>query len=776
MPQDSYGRSFPLAISVSEREPASRDKLQAFQAMTNEAFAAVARAIGDIDNARNAAGSALAANPLYITSLGRAIGSMADVVPPLGGLETTSPALSAKLADMTYNVIPHPDQADRLEVGCRHDMTPSSDAAARRCAKGRDGFYCSAKGERSGICRATDCPDWSGRDWRLLPGGTGVAQTFREYKLVVPNESRTVERIDVVAYSDCGSAYDRYRTDEGGAGFRGNSTLGANSWAQASGAGAVSYEYRNLGKLAAHVVVVEVPAVPVEMLVSVNGVAQGTIVSDGAEIRRYVYALDAGSGYGTVKVRLAPATQALLAAVSQIWVLERTSAPHPNSGKLLRLPKILDGLSYGAEIPANFLQLFDTDPAVNRVLDGVRTFASRFNPGVVGDAFDVRLVGGASLEAGGDRYLAVTTGTPIAPLLGALLDAFVEHVNDVDVHMDRSAVCSLIGNRTACCEGRIRPELVRTVPATRRAVGFPVDYSLFVRIAGGNPPYTVHVDWGDGEDRPAASGVPACVSGLQAFALSAAACYAAQGVEFAHEYRKGGAFDVRFYVMDDPARLACDAELANVGPFVVGNPPVVLPEVRLDYATAYPSYVYRPVGQDYAFNSTPAAQWTAKPVYHVLTQVHDSDAEDGKPRQFQWGFANDNGLVFQFYRESVSGVQESASFSGGVAQLAHPFVQHDSLSLRKNGRIYAQGSDYTVDWAAGRVYAVGSSIGDAEGGFAASYMAYSGVSGVAGVANAWIPIGGPVSTASINVHDLAGRADMNTIRFKVSDDDPADLV
>ena len=67
-------------------------------------------------------------------------------------------------------------------------------------------------------------------------------------------------------------------------------------------------------------------------------------------------------------------------------------------------------------------------------------------------------------------------------------------------------------------------------------------------------------------------------------------------------------------------------------------------------------------------------------------------------------------------------------------------------------------------------------LGDAEGGFAASYMAYSGVSGVAGVANAWIPIGGPVSTASINVHDLAGRADMNTIRFKVSDDDPADLV
>ena len=64
MSRDAYGRTFPVNISFSEKELASRDKIQAFEKLSEQGFRTLERAIGDIHNAENAANSPLAGQPL----------------------------------------------------------------------------------------------------------------------------------------------------------------------------------------------------------------------------------------------------------------------------------------------------------------------------------------------------------------------------------------------------------------------------------------------------------------------------------------------------------------------------------------------------------------------------------------------------------------------------------------------------------------------------------------------------------------------------------------
>lgn len=772
MSQDTFGHSFPVRISYNERELASRDKIQAFQLMANSAFQAIERAIGDLYNTENATNSVLATSPLFMTSLGRAIGSMADLIPVLDGLQETSPKLATRLAEMSYNVIPHPNQPNKLEVGCKYDTALDPDVETRSCSRNQNTFYGQVKGTQTGICQNTSCPQWSGRAGRQFNSASSnqSAQTFREYKLVVPTEQRLVSKSKVVYFSNCGATYDKYRVDEGVTGYRSESAAIVQTWAQATGSDQIRYEYRNLDSNAKYNVVIELPALDTDQTVVINGVSQRRISGTSRESSRWIFSLENVASISSIVVVVSPATISSIAAVSKIWIIQTSNVKHHNYGQLLKLPRVLDNLNPGTEIPPNFLQVFDTNSNVNRVFNNIRYFVGSFNPGVKREAFDILLAGDQQLAIGHDRYLAVTVGAPVAPVLGALLEAFVEHVNDKTIHMDRANICALLANRSSCCGDRLKVELDHADPSNRFGGSAPAIYSIFAKIYGGFPPYTVTIDWGDSSNRLAGSGIPAVTSGVQVFTFTNNLLTA---TEFSHEYWTGGNFDVRFSVSDDPDRFGCGAVLEGISPFRVGNPPVVDPEVRLDYVTNYPYLIFRDMFANYNFTIT-AIPVVGDPFRHVLTQVHNTDIEDGKPTQFGWTLDNPSNLYFRFEYENVSGVQgESVTFNGGgTASLTNDLIQQDSLVLTKAGRVYQQGIDYTVNWATGVITIVGSSIAPGDSGFSARYFHYYLAANSGAVPNQWVAIAGTYSGKTIDLSSLLPRQDLNTIRFVIYQENP----
>ena len=770
--KDTYNRVFPFRIRYQTKDIADEARLNAFEKLVERGFGDIERAVGDIYNTENATGSSLSSQPLYINSLGRSLGPMSDIVPPLSGIYVQSPALAARLENATYNVIPHPTQVVKCEVGCKFDSTASPAALERTCLKNQLPFYRQIEGTQTGICQNTTCPEWSARDGRRIdvsicdPNEFG--QTYREYKLVTPPELRTVETYAVSFYSNAGTNYDRYRVDGTSLSFdSSNRADPSKTWAVPT-SGEILYEYPNLDITAGYIVVVEVPALRTQQIISVNGVSQALVNGTTDEPTRVLVDLSSATGTSRLLVSSSPVTATDAAAISQVWVIKVGQDRHRNYGAPLVLPTILSGLSAGAEIPPNFLQIFDTNSSVNQIVDKTRIFSARFNPRDPTlnrnsnlDSFDAVLFGDQQLEVGNSRYLAVTVGTSVATAVGALLEAFVEHVSNDSIHMSKENVCVLLADRSFCCDDRLKLVAASITPPTRAANSFPANYSIATWIYGGFPTYTVTVDWGDGNTE-ITSGIPE---------LNPNAPNATPQV-FSHSYGAAGVYAVTFDVTDDPDVFGCSASLTSqVSPFIVGSAPVIVPQVRLDAFTTYPTFAFMDVGAGYAFTETTLAAWTTAPVFHTLTQVNDTDDEDGKLHLFSWQISNPNGLIFQFYYENVSGVQnEALAFTGGNATLANDFIQQGSLVIRGvSNTVYVKDTDYTVNYATGAVVVVNGGGIDPNATTSADYFHYYYAGSLPAVSGAsqWVALGSEVSSQTIDLATLTARTDLNTIRFKV---------
>lgn len=791
--RDAYSRTFPIKIRYRNREVADSSKLNAFEKQVELGFFELERAIGDIYNTENAQNSILSDQPLYINSLGRALGPMADIVPPLSGIEEFSPTLADRLSDATYNVIPHPDQSVKCEIGCKFDQTEGPTSTARTCTKGLLAFYRQQEGAQTGICQTENCPGWSGRDGQSVDSSicstTAAADTFREYKVVCPPELRSVDSWEVKFYSNAGIAYDKYRIDNGLTGFTTNRSDPSSTYALATNASLVvsgvteqvRYEYPNLNVTASYIVVMEIPALDTSQTVEVNNVPQATVAGTSLRPTRLFFDLTGLTGSTRLLVTTKPSNSAsdAIAAVSQVWIIEKLNSRHRNYNIQLLLPQELDGLSAGTEIPPNFVQLYDTDTNVNRVLDSTRVFATRFNPldGTLNansnrDAFDITLFGDQQLEVGNDRYLTVTVGTSVSEAVGALLEAFVEHVSDKDLHITREEACTILADRSFCCDDRLKIDIESLSPATKVAGASPATYTISTFIYGGFPPYTITIDWGDG----GTDDTLGIVSGVQTFTLTTDLNPdGGLPATFEHVYSGTGTYTVDFDVADNPDVFGCTASATNlVSPFNVGNPPTIVAEVRQDNFTEYPNFVFTDPAAGYNFITTDEDDFTLNPTFHVLTQIHNTDPEDGKPVKFDWDFNNPDSLQYQFYIENVTLAEnETLVISSSSGTLAEDFVQQDSLVLKNlaGTRIYDQDVDYTVDWVSGLVTVVpGGSIAD-NVSVTARYHHYAYASTLADVSgvNQWVALGGIKSTSTIDLLDFTTNSGVNTIRFKVKE-------
>jgi hypothetical protein len=791
--KDTYNRVFPFKIRYQNKDIADEGRLNAFEKLVERGFEDLERAIGDVYNTENAVNSSLSNQPLYINSLGRAIGSMAEIIPPLSGIQPYSPALASRLAEATYNVIPHPDQVVKCEVGCKFDSLVRSDSTSRSCLKNRTAFYRINEGAQTGICQATDCPDWSGRAGRkidtLVCDPNEVGNIYREYKIVTPPELRTVDTFGVEFYSNAGTNYDRYRIDTPGhKGFDdSNRSDPSKSWAVTTNSelaisgigGTIKYEYPNLDTASTYIVVVEVPAEAASQIISVNSIPQAVVDSTDLQPTRVLIDLSSIAGSSRLLVTARPVGTGLLDAayISQIWVIKVSQNHHRNYGHPLLLPTVLNDLQTGTEIPPNFLQLFDTDSSVNRIIDKVRVFSGRFNPkggnnqNSHRDNFDVTIFGDQALEVDNNRYLGVTVGTSVATAVGSLLEAFIEHVSDESIHLSKEQVCELLADRSYCCDDRLKVVISSLEPTTRQAGASPSTYYINTYIYGGFPPYDVVIDWGDGSN----DALIPIVSGVQTIEITEDIGLDKTPYQFSHAYSGYGRYNLTFDVSDNPDIFGCSASITSqVSPFIVGSAPDVFPEIRMDNFSDYPTFLFSNMADGYAFTETALVDWTSDPVYHTLTQVHNTDLEDGKTAIYSWTFDNPNGLAFQFYYENVSGVQgESLAFTAGNATLANNFIQQDSLALTLNGVSFALNTDYTVNWETGAVVLVGPGIAQAATVDAAYYHYYfaAALADVSGV-NQWIALGSETSSTTtsgsvIALSDLTYRTDLNTIRFKV---------
>ena len=301
--RDAYKRTMPITINYREKELASSQKIQAFQKMSERAFNEFEKAIGDIHNTENAINSPLSSYPLYINSIGRVIGSMADIEPILSGINEYSPILANNMKDMTYNVIPNPNQSIRLEVGCKYDSLATPESTTRSCLKSQDAFYLQVQGTNTGICQNTSCPFWSARDGLKVNSSIcqpdGSSETYREYKLVLPKEKRNIIQSNIKFYSNCGIEYDKYRTDDGTSAFGTNRSDPSQSWALATNnsiatsgiSEEIKYEYPGL--TSTYNAVIEIPAVDTDQIISVNNITIAQIQGTSTNATRYFMNLEA---------------------------------------------------------------------------------------------------------------------------------------------------------------------------------------------------------------------------------------------------------------------------------------------------------------------------------------------------------------------------------------------------------------------------------------------------------------------------------------------------
>ena len=440
------------------------------------------------------------------------------------------------------------------------------------------------------------------------------------------------------------------------------------------------------------------------------------------------------------------------------------------------LPKALDTLSAGTEIPANFLQVFDTQINVNTVLDHVRTFSSRFNPKssdlnlqTFRDSFDITIYGDQKLEIGNDRYLGVTTGAPLTSVVGALLYAFVDHTSDTEIHLNREQICELLSDKSFCCDGRLKASISNLYPSSKIAPTAPATYRILSHIYGGFPPYTVVINWGDSLSDSLVT--PTISSGIQIFELTSDRRPPLQAYEFSHDYDDAGTYSISFDITDDASVFGCSKSLTSqVSPFNVGNPPVMDSEIRLDYATSYPSFAYQDITAGYNFTTTEDSEWTLNPQWHVLTQVHNTDIESGKPDEYYWKFKNSEALTFKFQYEDISGVQETINFTNSSGVLSNDLIQQDSVVITKGSSVFVQGTDYSVDWTSGIIQVTGSGIPANASSYIVRYNHYLNAANLTAVqAGQWVNLGSETNALNIDLSNLTNRVDLNTIRFKIKD-------
>ena len=796
--RDSLSRTYPIKIRYQSKDLADSSRLIAFQKLSSQAFQELEKAIGDLYNTENATNSILSDQPLYINSLGRALGSMANLEPTLSGIDQYSPTLANKLINATYNVIPNPQQSTKCEVGCSFDGYDPSDATpTRKCLKGFDSFFRQQEGSATSVCQAVQCPGWSGRGGQYLaytdcdPDLT--SKTYREYKLVTPAESRNVDTYKVKYYSNCGaSSYDKFRSDNGQVNFDTvDKTDPSRNWALATNdivvsgtTAAIQYDYPDLSTTSSFIIVVEIPRLDLGQKITINNVNFGAINGTSDEPSRYLFDLSNISTGTSLSIKIEPTstTDGAQAAISQIFIIEKASIPHRNFGYPLLLPKALEGLSAGTEIPPNFVQIFDTDSSVNKMLDKILVYSARFKlPGTSNlntnrDSYNIRIFDNQSLAIGNSRYLTVTVGMDVTTTIGALLEAFIEHISDPDIHVSEDRICELLQDKSACCTDSYVVGIQSLSPSNRKASSPGDIYKINLWTYGGTAPYTITVDWGDSSNDSTLS----IVSGVQTYTLgedrnpSFSSPY-----EISHQYNAKGTYTLSLVVTDDPDNgFGCSSDISSlVSPFNVGSPPEIDLEVRLDTISSYPTYIYQDIEAGYNFTATTEANWTASPKYHVISQVHNLDTEDGKPWIYQWIIDNPDGLTYQFYYENVTQViTESLSFTAYSGSLGNDFIQQDSLVLkRSNGQVLVQDTDYIVNWTSGTVTAVLAQSISVNETVTARYFYYPdmdvGDNPLTLSGTQWTTLGVAVNTATVDLNVTAGdritsRQDINTIRFK----------
>jgi hypothetical protein len=326
-----------------------------------------------------------------------------------------------------------------------------------------------------------------------------------------------------------------------------------------------------------------------------------------------------------------------------------------------------------------------------------------------------------------------------------------------------------MADRSFCCDDNMTVELSSTIPASKIAASAPATYTINAFIYGGFAPYTVTIDWGDGLNDLTSD--PIIISGIQSFTLTTDVRPEGNPQSFQHTYVSAGTYNVSFDVADDPDVFGCNSSLTQqVSPFNIGNPPTIDAEVRRDFASNYPAFNFQDITAGYNFSLTDPSNWDNNPTYHVLSQVKNTDIEDGKPREFNWQFDNPNALTFQVWYENVSGVVETITFTNGSGVLANDLVQQHSLSLWKGTTNFEEDTDFTVAWDTGVVTVASSgSIGLNETSVNAHYFHYQDASSVADVnAGQWVQLGtGNLTNSRINIRGLTSRRDLNTLRFKV---------
>ena len=317
--------------------------------------------------------------------------------------------------------------------------------------------------------------------------------------------------------------------------------------------------------------------------------------------------------------------------------------------------------------------------------------------------------------------------------------------------------------------------MARLIPSNRTGASEGSIYTIDTYIYGGNPPYTATIDWGDDSTDTTLS----IVSGVQTFTITSdVSPLNGQTLSASHAYATKGTYALEYSVEDDPDLFGCVADISHlVSPFNVGSPPEIDLEVRLDSVTSYPSYFFTDIEAGYNFVETVSTAWTSAPSYHVLTQVHNTDSEDGKPREFSWVIDNSEGLIYQFYYEDITAASGiDVDFTAGSHSLSHDFIQQDSLVLKSTtGHIYEQDVDYTMNWVSGIISVVaGQSIADAEQNITAAYGYYAFMNvgddiTTMGESNTsqWTTVGTAVNSSIINLNTLGTPIDKNTVRFKV---------
>ena len=725
-----------LSISLISGTSLRPSDLQNIQDFINNTAEKLADGIGDIHNESNS-DTVVGQDPLYITNIARAIGDMSKIEPIY--------RISGKLAntfvdteDLTYNVLPNPNNGELVTIGCKFDGYRGPSEDTRDCLKNQDSFY---QGTVSQICQNATCPLWSGNE-----GTDGT----REYRLVFPTEARQVPKNSLIKSINGGlGTFRPYRVDNGGTVVSGDINQFYNTADKAS-SGPVSYEIPLTSGLAttlklqvfipsianAYDIVLDDSSSYVEgdsVIGDVSG-ATGLIVindtgTDTLTVTEVTGQFIAGETVDTATATISTVTfiphtynvsegGSLLGTlvteenvdfVSAIFdtvipasrqeirldifntfasntyvaltkFIDLSLENHPNFGIRMEIPKVFQGWVSGSKLTDNMFQLFDTDPSANSTIQSVEFFKALFDRDFPNSSVDIKFVGQEldpldvrTFAAGGAvRYLVYTVGTSIAALLSKLTESFLKHVIDSSIHLSVSDVCAIISDGAICCSETLSAQVISAPPSVFDTA--PATAAYTIAIQGGSSPYRVDVQWGDGNSEVFFTDTENDTE-----------------ITISHQFLLDGIYLPSIIVRD--GKFNCFVDLTStIGPIVVGN--VV--------GAALEQRIASPIWPAYAYQANVVDNVNINDTFTVVASRSDA------AETFVWNFSNTDNHLLTIWVEKFQVKSDVAEFSGGQIDLkAAPFLEPAADEYLRHrspfvadvtGKVYKEGTDYTVDY------------------------------------------------------------------------------